>query len=73
MIAGVAATVQLLHPDQRHMIGTPLGARFGRSQVDTVEATPADIRHCFVAVHLSVPCVSAVLLFAERFPHVDHA
>lgn len=73
VIAGVAATVQLLQSDQDHVLRTHFSPRFGRSQVDTIKATPADVWHIFIAVYLSVPRVSAVLLFAEILPHVNHA
>lgn len=72
MIACVTATVQFFHSNQDHVVRNKFGPGFSRPKVDAVEAAPADIREGLIAVCFCVPCVSAVFLFAQLFPHVTH-
>jgi len=75
VVGGVAAAVQLVHAQQRHVVGLQprhAGPR-GGPQVHAVEAAAANVGQPLVAVGLGVPRPSAVLLPAQTLPHVQHA
>lgn len=75
VIAGVAATRQLLQPDQRHAVRFQLWDSFSGSpaQVETVEAEATLELDIFVGVCVSVPCVTAMLRLSQLLPHITDA
>jgi len=75
VVAGVAATLELLHPDQGHAVGLQLrDAVPGRPpQVQPVEAEAALVAVVVVGVGVSVPRVAAVLRLPQLLPHVADA
>lgn len=72
VITSEAATVQLLQPYQGQVVrGQAWDADLGsRAEVDPVEAAATDVRNLLVVVGFSVPCVAAVLLLSQSFPHI---
>lgn len=75
VIAGVAATLQLLPPYQGHAVGRQLrDPVFGSpAQVEPVEAEATRELKNLVGVGLGVPCVAAMLRLPQLLPHITDA
>lgn len=75
VVAGVAATLQLLQPDQSHAVGVHLGGLVldGPSQVYPVKAEATLEANVLVGVGAGVPRVAALLRFSQLLPHITNA
>lgn len=75
MIAGVAATLELLQPYQGHAVRLQLWEPScgGPTQVEPVEAEATLEPMILVGVGMGVPCVAAMLWLSQLLPHITDA